>query len=505
MSPSEAKKGANLISKLTQLGIKPNKLESYIEASTKISKEAGYEPRHVIEAAMTLSNLEAKAGKSYVEALQELEPKIKRNRNLKKRNRKLQQEIRQKLVQNKLTESEIDYIAKIRENLLEYDITLAEVESLCEYLQNMEETNGDPRKFTEYTRKVGTLSKRLAWLEAQAQLKTRTLQALNSSVDHCKARIDGLLDQGAKLREEIGRKMETLKVLHQEENDVQEEVQQKLTLLSSLLEVENEGVTIREALDSAREKLCALAMNVEEREQNLQFIRQAIHETEIEKLNLEEEITEMLNIKDYVEEKQAAIARLEDRETYLEEEVNRKSDRLALADTITNFLTRQPSYDFTAFHAYVQSIKYAKERGHLSWPGGSPILEEKVRMLALKAFEGNLVSTLDYQELQSQKSELEEKVASKEKELKETRRQLEHITNENAILGALKLRFEGQSSTLQELNDWVAQIYNDQIENRANEKCKIIAAGTSGILDFIHSKIKKPSVDHKTEGDPPNA
>ena len=111
-------------------------------------------------------------------------------------------------------------------------------------------------------------------------------------------------------------------------------------------------------------------------------------------------------------------------------------------------------------------------------------------MLALKAFEGDIVSITDYQELQSQKSDLEIKYAEENKELEETRRQLECTINKNRILEAIKLSFDGRSSSVGELRNWVAQVYYDEIEKRANEKCNILAAGTSGVLDFIYDKIK---------------
>ncbi len=76
-------------------------------------------------------------------------------------------------------------------------------------------------------------------------------------------------------------------------------------------------------------------------------------------------------------------------------------------------------------------------------------------------------------------------------------RQLEYVTNENRILETIKLSFEGRSSTLAELRKWVTQIYFDEIEKRANEKCNIIAAGTSGILDFILNKITNKETTYR--------
>jgi hypothetical protein len=483
LSPAEARSGANFISKLGQLGMKPRELEGYIEASKKISKKAGYEPQQIVEAAVTLSNLEAKAGKSYFEVLRQFEITIRHNRSLKEENRRLEVEQKKKLVQNRVTENEIKYIINLRQDFRVYGIDLADAETLQRYLQNMQETNGDPTKFVEYTKKHGSLEKNV-------KAKAEVLQTLTHKIEYCRTEASGCLAELSSLKKETHVTKQNLETLQRQEQEAQERIQQKLALLSDLLEVETEGKTIKEALDSKRLEVKTLEAKVEEEKQSLQITEKQNQEFEDRNQILENEIKERLQIKNYMHETQPALDMLEHRKALLQKENQQNEEKLALADTITNFLTRQAPYDFNIFYAYVQNIGYIRERGFPSWPGALPILEEKVRMLALKAFEGDLVSTMDYQEVQSQKNDLEIKVAEKDKEIEETNRQLECATNKNKILEAIKLNFEGRSVTLVELQDWVAQIFYDQIEKRASEKCNILAAGTSGILDFVFNKIK---------------
>lgn len=484
LSPSEAKEGAKLISKLGQLGVKPNQLEGYIESSKKISKEAGYEPQQVVKSAMTLSNLEAKAGKSYFEVLREFEITTEYNRSLKKENRRLEVEKKEKLVQNKVTENEIKYIKELRQNLRLYGIDLADAETLQRYLQNMQETDGDPKKFVEYAKKHGSL-------EENVKAEEEALQILIRRIEYCGTEINRSLAALSSLKKETYATKQNLETLKREERETQERIQQELILLSRLLEVETEGRTIKEALDSKRKELKMLEPKVEEETQRLQKNKKQNQELENRKQILENEIKERLQIKNYLNETQPALDMLEHWKALLQKENQQNEEKLALADTVTNFLTRQAPYDFNIFYAYVQNIAYVRERGFPSWPGALPILEEKVRALALKAFEGNLVSTMDHRELQSPKNDLEIKVAEKDKKLEETKRQLECANNKIKILEAIKLNFEGRPVTLAELQNWVVQIFYDEIEKRANEKHNLLAAGTSGILDFIFHKIRK--------------
>ncbi len=255
MSPAEARSGVTLISKLTQLGIGLHELENFVETSKKLAERTDFEPNQVIQAAMALSNLESESGKSYPEALQDFEAKTRRNERLKEKNRQLEKERKQKLAQSKITEGEIDYNMHLRQNLQRYGVTLDDAERLLQYLENMRETNEDPKQFIKYTEKFGSLERRLNWLENQERLKEDVLNTQEDQIEHQSNAIKNSQAELSTLQDKIGNRKQIHESLQQQDDEIQERIQQQLRILSGLLEVETEGKTIKEALDSQTEKL----------------------------------------------------------------------------------------------------------------------------------------------------------------------------------------------------------------------------------------------------------
>jgi len=58
----EALKGAKLLSKLNDLSVELDQVESYVRVTRKISRKEGYEPKQVVQATMKLSDLEENRG-----------------------------------------------------------------------------------------------------------------------------------------------------------------------------------------------------------------------------------------------------------------------------------------------------------------------------------------------------------------------------------------------------------------------------------------------------------
>ena len=78
----EAFKGSKLLSKLHDIGVELEQLQDFIRVVNKLSRKAEYQPKTVVEAAMEISDLEEKSGKSYPEIIDEFQAKTKQVRNL---------------------------------------------------------------------------------------------------------------------------------------------------------------------------------------------------------------------------------------------------------------------------------------------------------------------------------------------------------------------------------------------------------------------------------------
>jgi hypothetical protein len=74
-------------------------------------------------------------------------------------------------------------------------------------------------------------------------------------------------------------------------------------------------------------------------------------------------------------------------------------------------------------------------------------------------------------------------------QLGETNRKLECALRENFVLEFIKVNIEGRILTLGDLRNWVASVYREEIEKRAEEKSNVFAAGVCGILDFVGKKL----------------
>lgn len=83
---NEAIQGANLLSKLNQLGVEVNGVSSFVGAFKKVAKKSGYSPAEIVQAAMKLSELEEQSGKSYAEAIEKFDATLKCEKIFKEKN-----------------------------------------------------------------------------------------------------------------------------------------------------------------------------------------------------------------------------------------------------------------------------------------------------------------------------------------------------------------------------------------------------------------------------------
>jgi hypothetical protein len=474
LSVSEAKRGVELLAELTELGVGSDQLQESIEALEKTCKEATYEPKEVVEAAIRLAALEAESCKSYTEILQEFQTKKNSLERLEKREQELKQEVverererEQALARSKVTEKQIGYITMLRQSLRQHGIALENVADLRKYLENMQETGGDPTAFVRYTEEQGSLRRILLQLRGEYQLAAANLQHLQQETVHAKTTRDALQVEISSLQKDRGEEQTELSTLSENNRQLQQKYQEGLATVAQLLKVEATAKGINEGL--------------------------ALRATEMRKLDTE------------IAQRRQTIASLESEKVFLEKENGEKRERLALADTVTKFLAAIPEYNFDRFHYHVETIKRLREEGTHAPGLALPLIEEEARSEALKVFEGDLVSKRQHKELMEKyesceraRSELEKKVQEHEAKYEETKRDLEYTSRQRQLLETLRINFEGRSTTLAELRNWALSVFQEEIERKADEKFNALAAATYGGIEFIGRKIASMFSNHRS-------
>lgn len=496
LSVLESARGAELRAKLPNLGVDFEKLQSYVEASEKMETNPDYEPKKVIESAMQLSDLEEETGQSYPEIVRDYENKKGRVRKLAAEDTEREERIerldgifRQKLRRNRVTQQMIDYIVQLRRDFQAYDIELSDCENLRKYLGNMKETGGNCRLFAEYTKKLGSLNAHMDQLRQKEQEHTLDLQTLQESTREASSKL-------AELRGQID---EAKNGLATENRRVEQARQTEKTVLARtavLLEVESTVENVTDALVTKQKELARIELEIPEKKAQRQGLEQQVQELQDRKAFVEKEVQDRLKIKGYATQLQSAVTNLETQKLSLEKENSQKRERLALADTITNFLTKQTTYDFDRLYSNVQLIKKIRESRTYQTSLNLPVSEEETRLLALKAFEGDLASKKDYQTLLNEKEnsektqrEREARIVQLESDLRQSEKNRESTLHEKQFLETVRINFGGRPTTLGEAKNWLVSTYRKEIQKRADEKFKAGAAVTYGALDFVFKKI----------------
>jgi len=503
LSVPEARNGVHLLGKLAKIGVNPNEVSGFVGASEKMSKNSGYKPELVVRSAMQLSSLEEKSGKSYSAAILDYQTTTYEVEALKEEKQKLDLEIcklklerKQKLTQGRVTDQEIAYTGSLRLDLRRHGIVLGDIQKLQTYLQNMQETGVDPKKFVKYTKEHGSLRRQTTLLQSKAQRHTLVLQSLQGKEEHAKGAIDAYNARIFELNEKTTQQHQTLLTLQKEAKLEQEEKERVLTKLGLLLRVEPEAKSVVDALGAKQKQLLNLNEEIMQKKDYLQNQQQREEEIEAGIQILEGEIQDKLGINNYVAQLKTGIAALESRTRELQE-------KIATADTVTNFLLKN-SFDFDRLYSYFEVLK--RIRAGTSQPAVyTAIVEEEIRNLALKAFDGQLMTKKEQAELLIGQEKQRETITELEAKLEEKTKELGSAKNTIGILEAIKTDFEGRHSTLRELEKWVSSTYHDLIEKRAEEKHDAVAAATAGALDFVSQKVsslmRKQSKQGNTNND----
>jgi hypothetical protein len=317
--PTDSLEGARLISEIRQLGVEPNQVRISIQAVKKIAEDSGYQPKQVIQAEMKLSRLEQESGKPYSEAIKGFEANAQLNKNLKQDNLRLQLEIGQNKLERKQTlkkariaEKEITYVKELKSEFRCYGVDLEDAESLRKYLGNMKETRCNPKRFMCFTKKHGSINGRLSYLKAEVQKESINLSEAAKRVESKKNEL---------INFQIAHK-NFIKSACEERDAIRNDQYIEQTTLDQL-------TAKRQAADN-----------------NLRITQTATKDEENKRQNTIRETETILGIKNLAIGYQDAIARLQNEKARLDNEIARKSDRIALADVMTNFLTRQNPIEF---------------------------------------------------------------------------------------------------------------------------------------------------------------
>lgn len=500
LSVFDAKKGTELQARLADLGVGFEKMQNFVESAEKTRTNPDYDPKMVVEAAMKLSNLEKECGKTYCEALLDFEEKKDKTKTLETKERELTERVdtletekKRKLAENNVTEKELAYIVDLRRDFHKYGVNLSDGAGLWKYLKNMRETGGDPKKFVEYTKKHDSLEKNIAFLEQKERQKTLNVQGLQKEEQNAEKTIDVLNSTKSELDKLISEKRKTKAALEEETGRTEEEKNQKLATLALLLEVEATAEKVIDALGNKQKELEKINAGILQEQNRLQNLRQHVQELENRINILEREIQDKVGIDNYVTQLKTGIAALEKQKLALEKEANEKLARIAAADTITNFLLRSP-YDFGQFCLHVEMLKTMKSE--TSQPAlYIAITEEKIRDIALRAFEGHLMTKKEQTELLIEQEKQKQTIAKLKTEteelevgLEETNKKLGSANNTIRLLEAIKLNFEGRSITLGELKNWVLSIFNEEIQRRTDLKLDMYATAASWSFGFCLQK-----------------
>ena len=484
----EAVECAKLCRQLKEVNVELTQLKGYVKATRRFSRKAGYEPKQVVQAEMRLYNLEDESGKSFQEAIEEFETKTIQTKNLEEKKgvleegiRKIAKERKQKLRLSRITEKEIKYVKELRRKLRRQGISLADAENLNKYLKNMQETGGNPRKFVKFTRKHGSLKGRLTYLENQKQKKKLELDRIKEEIQNVEAKIGLLKISVSELRTEESKTTERLETFKTQVKEQKKELEVTVAALAEMLRVKANVEDMNKAINMRVQKLHNL-------EGALSATETEIQQLERKKQDLEREVKDILKIKNYAVELNKALSNLQKQKFTLEKELAEKSERLTLADTITNFLTRQPTYDFNRFYSMVETVKKMRARSPLRVL--LPRIEEKVRMQALLAFKGDLVPKPLFRRVLNQRETLARKNIELEKKLKFKEDKLTDTEREKETLAKIKVYVEGGPRTLKELREWTVAFFKEEIERRANEKYDALAAAAYGALDWIQKKTR---------------
>ena len=312
---------------------------------------------------MKLLRVEQDLGKPYLEAISEFEANAQRNKGLIDENLRLKREVEQNklkrkyaLKKAKVTEKEISYVKELDSGLQLYGVYLKDADFLRNFLNNIEETGANSKKFVSFTKEHGSFAQ---------------------SPSHIKAEIN---------KESINR--DELKKQNQSEKAEYERLQTQHQ--NFVINASAENQRIKDAISAAQANLDRLNADIQSAANRYNEVQLATKEEENKRQSVMRETEGIFGIKNFATEYQNALALKYELNLSLDEELEKKKDRLALADAVTDFLTRQSKYDFDRFYSLVKEIGKIRNEEYSPFKPAISSLEDSVRFQALNVFNGDI-------------------------------------------------------------------------------------------------------------------
>ena len=340
-TPGETIQAVKAIRLLKQIGVSLGQIPLFVQSIHKISKETNYSPKLIVKAYLQILELESASKMKYPQITDDFELKLKQKEKLDQKikeriaiKNKLEAEITQAkkqtakaLKDSKLTKQDIINFKEHIEKLKYYDIDPNDTYTLSEYLNNMRETNQDPKNFVAFTKKYGSIKQQIS------ELQTIKNNLLN---------INKLIKQN--------NSKEQNQFIKQKTNH-----QSELNNLQMYVESSNKTLSVKQT------ELLKVQTNIKSAESKLQTLSEAIDETEAYNYNVRMQTQEMLGIQDYASQKNQAITNLQKQEEKLQLQINAKKTKIEFADFVENLLVNSSPLDFIALKYWFSRIEQKRK------------------------------------------------------------------------------------------------------------------------------------------------
>ena len=483
-SPKEALKGAETLSQLKDLDLGLDQLQDFVEAAKKLGNEE-YGPADVMKAAMKLSNLEQETGKKYLEVLADYEAKISQNEELKTEIEENKKELDQIRKTKRDLIEKADRAEELELNLANHGLTLKDPEELCGFLHNMRDFGDNPENFLKWVSKYGSLKTKSATIEKRIKRRRSRLNELKKEESEIKARLPSKRIELLGTENRINKRTRDYEELEGHIGATRSRLDSEVASLAYIMNVKARVPDVVQAVAALEEKLGTLEAEVNSEKLKLE-------ELEKEERQVKTQIEELLGIRDYATETRRAIEGLEQRRISLSSRIKELEEReeemaveTALKITLTNFLRRMTPYDFNLFQSWVKTVAEKRDGTRVSR------IEDAIRMKALEAFKGAIISRAQYMAVFRRKEGLRRRNRELEAGLKETKIELGKVKERVRFLESFKANVEGKEVTLKDLAGFVADTFEKQIDQRSSEKYDRWRATTEGILNWVRQATEK--------------
>ena len=182
-----AKAGAELIKKLSGIGVELDEVDDFVKKLVVASKE--YPIGKIVECAKSLSDLEAKHHKKYGDIVKDYETKAEELPVLREQSKRLQKEVKQvefdlekKLNAVKVTERHLEDYLKVKDSLAKHGMKFQDIESISTVLDNVKEHNHDYRKIMKTVKDTENVAKKLKDLTQEVEDKKEEVNSFSGTI-----------------------------------------------------------------------------------------------------------------------------------------------------------------------------------------------------------------------------------------------------------------------------------------------------------------------------------